>query len=73
VGEGFVNAVKHSAARTVRLSVTGGPGAVTVAVSSPGQLGAVRTPGLGLASFGDRARLRQDGEDVVLEVIVPAD
>lgn len=72
VGEGFVNAVKHSAARTARLTVTTAPdeSAVTVAIASRGTLRAGPL-GLGLASFGDRATLQQEGDEVVLEVVVP--
>lgn len=73
VSEGFVNAVKHSAAREARLSVTTShdESELRVTVSSSGTLRGAGTPGLGLASFGDRAHLRQEGDQVVLEVTVP--
>lgn len=73
VSEGFVNAVKHSAARAARLSVTTDVAetALTVAITSSGTLRGSGATGLGLASFGDNAHLRQDGDHVVLEVIVP--
>ncbi|CAI9393784.1 hypothetical protein [Microbacterium sp. T2.11-28] len=73
VSEGFVNAVKHSAARAARLSVStsADESELRVAVSSSGTLRGTGTPGLGLASFGERAHLRQVGDQVVLEVIVP--
>ena len=73
VSEGFVNAVKHSAARAARLSVTTShdESELRVTVSSSGTLRGTGTPGLGLASFGERAHLRQEGGLVVLEVIVP--
>jgi len=73
VSEGFVNAVKHSAARAARLSVSTSPdeSELRVTVSSSGTLRGTGTPGLGLASLGERAHLRQEGDQVVLEVIVP--
>lgn len=73
VSEGFVNAVKHSGAREVRLAVetSADETYLTVSVRSLGILHVLgRAAGLGLASFGGRARLRQDGDDVVLEVAV---
>ncbi len=71
VSEGFVNAVKHSAARTAALSITTDGDVLTVAIASPGTLRAVPSAGLGLASLDGRVQLRQDGADVVLEVAVP--
>lgn len=73
ISEGFVNAVKHSSARTARVRVTSAPdgSAVSVAIVSPGTLRPQRVRGLGLSAFDDRARLTQVGRDVVLEVAVP--
>jgi len=73
VSEGFVNAVKHSAARAAHLSVTTDIAEtfLTVAITSSGTLRSTGITGLGLASFGGNAHLRQDGDHVVLEVIVP--
>lgn len=72
VGEGLINAVKHSSARTACLSISTAPdgSALTVAISSTGELGSGST-GLGLAALGRRAQLLQVGEEVVLEVQVP--
>lgn len=74
VREGFVNAVKHSSARAAHVTVTAPPdeASVTVSIASRGVLRSAPSAGLGLAAFDDRARLRQVGEDVVLEVTVPA-
>ncbi|CAN7189695.1 hypothetical protein LJR045_000475 [Microbacterium sp. LjRoot45] len=73
VSEGFVNAVKHSEARAARLSVTtsADESELTVAIASRGVLRGSGATGLGLASFGDKATLRQEGDHVVLQVIVP--
>lgn len=72
VGEGFLNAVKHSATRAMALAVRTAADecGLVVAVTSRGVLG-TGPAGIGLAPFGDRARLRQVGEDVVLEVWIP--
>jgi hypothetical protein len=72
VGEGLINAVKHSAARSAQLTVTTASdgSALTVVIVSAGALG-TGAAGLGLASLGGRARLTQVGDDVVLEVTVP--
>ncbi|WDG18686.1 hypothetical protein [Microbacterium sp. Clip185] len=74
--EGFLNAVKHSAAKRARLEVTHGdpdaaPG-LRVEVSSPGRLGSALplTSGRGIANLGG-AHLFQRGRDVVLEARVP--
>jgi len=74
--EGFLNAVKHSAAKRARLEVThgdpdAGPG-LRVEVSSPGRLGSALplTSGRGIANLGG-AHLFQRGRDVVLEARVP--
>jgi hypothetical protein len=74
VREGFVNAVKHSAARAahVRVTAPADETSVTVSIASRGVLRSSRSEGLGLAAFDDRALLHQVGDDVVLEVTVPA-
>lgn len=72
VGEGLINAVKHSAARSARLTIETAPdgSSLKVEIVSAGALG-TGTAGLGLAALGGRARLSQVGDDVVLEVTVP--
>lgn len=72
VGEGLINAVKHSAAREARLRVTTAPdgSALEVEIASAGALGS-GSSGLGLASLGGAAELVQVEDDVVLRVRLP--
>ncbi len=71
VSEGFLNAVKHSGARAARLRVTETPGELRVEVISRGILRETRrAPGRGVAHFGPRARVYQNGAEVVLEAMV---
>jgi len=72
VGEGLINAVKHSSAREARVTITTADdgSSLTVEIASAGSLGRGAT-GLGLASLGGRAQLLQVGDEVVLRVLVP--
>jgi len=71
--EALVNAVKHSTARTARLTVDATEESVRMRVANPGRLlpRLERTPGLGIAGLGDSARLIQEGPEVVLETSIP--
>ncbi|MFS0712875.1 hypothetical protein ABC195_03265 [Microbacterium sp. 2P01SA-2] len=74
VAEGLVNAVKHAAARSAAIEVSGAAdgASLSVRVRTPGRLrGDAGTAGLGLAGLGPSARVFQNGGDVVLEASVP--
>jgi len=77
ITEGLTNAVRHgsAAAARVRIGLVPAPegDAVEVLVTSPGRLAPRLTSGLGLQDLDARARrldLAQEGEDVVLSVLV---
>lgn len=71
VNEALVNAVKHSGARTARIEVSADRrGELFVRVASPGRL---PQPIVRTRSFTGRTLLFQDGPDVVLESMLPAD
>lgn len=73
VNEALVNAVKHSAARVAAVAIFGlADGGVRVRVSSRGALAASagRSAGLGTRAMG--IAISQQGEDVVLDSVLPA-
>ena len=70
VNEALVNAVKHSGARAARIDITTeGDGELHVRVASAGSLPRAVMP---VRPFAGRTLLYQDGNDVVLESLVPA-
>ena len=73
VNEGFVNAVKHSVATRVGLSIErAGRDALRVQTWSTGTLDlSGADAGRGIESLGEHATLTQCGDEVVLEVLVP--
>ena len=75
INEGFVNAVKHSEAKEVWLSIGVEDGALLVRTWSIGVIEkAPLEPGSasrGIGALGDGARIFQRGDEVVLEVPVP--
>ncbi len=70
VNEALVNAVKHSGARAARIEITtGADGVLHVRVASSGALPRAVMP---MRPFAGRTLLYQEGDDVVLESMIPA-
>lgn len=73
VNEALVNAVKHSAARVAAVAISGmADGRVRVRVSSPGALAAPAGRSSGLGTRAPGIAISQQGEDVVLDSVLPA-
>ncbi|UIN32104.1 hypothetical protein [Microbacterium binotii] len=73
VNEALVNAVKHSSARVAAVAISGmADGRVHVRVSSRGALAASARRSAGLGTRAAGIAISQQGEDVVLESILPA-
>lgn len=66
--EGFVNAVKHSAARTAQVDIDARGQTLLIRIAAPGRLPTVqgRSFGHGISGLGAGTRLVQVGDDVVL-------
>ncbi len=76
ITEGLTNAVRHGSTVRARVSIALAPaadGGVEVRVANPGRLGPRTSNGLGLSDLDARARrveLSQEGDEVVLQVLV---
>ncbi|MDY0829185.1 hypothetical protein SK224_08610 [Microbacterium sp. BG28] len=73
VNEALVNAVKHSAARVAAVAISGTTdGRVRVRVSSRGALAASAGRSAGLGTRAPGIAISQQGDDVVLDSVLPA-
>lgn len=74
VKEGLVNAVKHSGARSARVTLTVSEGgSLCIRVASPGVIVRTAASGRGVKSLPGHVELTQSGGDVILTARLPRD